>query len=476
MRIAREHPRARIYITGCYAAGDRAELAALPNVAAVCFDKRELAELIARELHVAHPLAPTKERPSGEAASDVAQPPSAGGASSLSSQARAPVLHKHQQQSHPGAGVPHQPHKPHQQARHGRAYLKIQDGCDAFCSYCIVPLVRPTLRSEPIDAILREARAIVNAGFLEIVLTGIHLGRYGAVAGVAHPPPGEAASDVAQPPSAGGASSLSPQAGAPVLHKHQQQSPPRAGVPHKKEPQLHEVVRRVAATPGLARVRLSSLEMPEVSDELIDLIATNAVVCPHLHLPLQSGDAGVLAAMNRRYTPSEFLATVRRIRERVPEIAITTDVIVGFPGESDDAFLNTLRVVGEAAFSKVHVFPFSARPGTKAADLPKRIPQRVVTRRKKGLIALADTLALRYKRRFIGRVVDVIVETAEADLSSGQTFAVGLTPHYLRVRFEGSADLIDRRVSVRIDRATPELMTGRTCPEAFRGIEPTPEG
>ena len=257
-----------------------------------------------------------------------------------------------------------------------------------------------------------------------------------------------------------------------MLHKHQQQSHPRAGVPHKKEPQLHDVVKRVAATPGLARVRLSSLEMPEVSDELIELIATNAacqgeaqrsLVCPHLHLPLQSGDAGVLAAMNRRYTPEQFLATVRRIRERIPEIAITTDVIVGFPGESDDAFLNTLRVVGEAAFSKVHVFPFSARPGTKAASLPKRIPQRVVTRRKKGLIALADTLALRYKRRFIGRIVDVIVETVEAD-ESGQTFAVGLTPHYLRVRFEGSADLIDHRVSVRIDRATPELMTGRLAP------------
>ncbi len=376
MRVAREHPNARIYITGCYAARARTVLGTLPNVAAVCPGRHELMNAIARrELHT---------------------------------------------EARPGARVPVTPH-----SREVRAYLKIQDGCDAFCSYCVVPLVRPTLRSEPLDAILREARAIVDAGFREIVLTGIHLGRYGTDAGVAQPPP------------AGSLASAQARAAA-----------------------LQDVIREVAATPGLARLRISSLENPEVADEIIDLIATNPIVCPHLHLPLQSGDDGVLAAMNRRYRAADFLATLARVRSRVPDAAITTDVIVGFPGESDAAFENTLRVAREARFSKVHVFPFSARPGTKAARMSKRLPQRVVTRRKKQLLALADELALEFKKRFVGRAVDVLVETAERD-ASGCAFAVGLTPHYLRARFEGDDSLVGRVVTVRVDAATPELLSGR---------------
>ncbi len=449
--LAREFPRAAIYVTGCYAARQPRELSTLPNVVAVCADKRELAEFIARNQHL-----PLRSTLPTDSSSDVAHPPPGEAASSPSSQPGAAAPHK---QSHPGAGVPHQKTAethpgagvPHQQKRQGRAYLKIQDGCDAFCAYCIVPYVRPTLRSEPLEAILREARAIVDAGFLEIVLTGIHLGRYASSSSPVggHPcvaPPGFSASGEKN--------------GKPGGH---------TGPPLQKK-DLVDVIREVAARPGLARLRLSSLEMPEVSNELLDLMATSParqgeaqrspVICPHLHLPLQSGDDGVLAAMNRRYTAADFLATVARVRSRIPEVAITTDVIAGFPGESDAAFENTLRVCREARFSRVHVFPFSARPGTKAATLPRRLPARVVTRRKHELLALADALALDYKRRFLGRTVEVLVETIESD-ESGRAFAWGLTPHYLRVRLPAEDGLVGRIVPVAVENATAERLEGR---------------
>ena len=241
-------------------------------------------------------------------------------------------------------------------------------------------------------------------------------------------------------------------------------------MPQKQHATLIDVIRRVAATPNLARLRLSSIELPEVAEGLIDLLAANSacrgeaqrspVLCPHLHLPLQSGDDRVLAAMNRRYTAAGFLDTVRRLRARIPDVAITTDVIVGFPGESDEAFENTLAVCREAAFSRIHVFPFSARPGTKAAGLPRRLPARVITRRKRRLLALADDLALAFKQRFIGRTVEVLVEATEHE-ESGRVSAVGLTPHYLRVRFEGTESLVGRIVPVKVTGATPQMLSAK---------------
>ncbi len=353
MRIAREHPAARIYITGCYAAREADQLRRLPNVAGVFADKTELARIITR----------------GKEPAASVEPPA---------------------------------------GRRGRAYLKIQDGCDARCSYCIVPLVRPALSSKPLDAILIEARELVAAGFLEIVLTGIHVGKYSG--------------------------------------------------------SLAKVISGVAATPGLARLRLSSIEMPELAEEIIELMASNPVVCPHVHLPLQSGDSGILAAMNRRYSPGQFLDAVGRIRERIPDAAVTTDVIVGFPGESDSAFENTLRVVREARFSKVHVFRFSARAGTKAATLPGHVTQRVVTRRKRQLMTLADELALDYARAFVGRNVEVIVETVEPGKSGravARTVASGLTERYLRVTFDAGPELIGRKALVTIERAGAGTLEGR---------------
>ncbi|KPK98923.1 MAG: hypothetical protein AMK75_06775, partial [Planctomycetes bacterium SM23_65] len=227
-RTARRHPHVPIYVTGCYVHRKAEELVALEGVAGVAADKEELLRMISRNEHGT---------------------PSDGGTGipACRSPQKAPDRNVRPTILSPEPG------------RRTRAFLKIQDGCDAFCSYCIVPYVRPTLRSEPIDRVLDEARGLSDAGFREIVVTGIHLGRYGTE-------------------SADG-------------------------------PSLTEVVRRVAQTPGLARLRLSSIEHPELPDDLIELIAESPVLCPHLHLPLQSGDDRVLAAMNRHYTANDFLKT-----------------------------------------------------------------------------------------------------------------------------------------------------------------------
>ena len=365
-RIARDHPGVPIYVTGCYVHRAAGELGALPGVAGTAADKEDLLRLIAAHDHAAVP------------------------------------------QTLPGPGeVP---------GRRARAMLKIQDGCDAYCSYCIVPHVRPRLWSKPVAEVLDEGRALVAAGFREIVLTGIHLGRYGA--------------DRTDP--ASGARAVT----------------------------LVEVVRRVAALDGLDRLRLSSIEMFDVADDLVDLVAESPVVCPHLHLPLQSGDDGVLRAMNRRYTVDDVLQTVGRIRKRIPDVSLTTDVIAGFPGESDGAFENTVRVCREAGFSRMHVFPFSARPGTLAADLPGRLTARVVTRRKKRLLTLADELALDYKQRFLGKTVEVLVERSAPD-ASGRLISEGLTPYYMRVHFAGATDRVNRIVPVTVECVTPGAMEAR---------------
>jgi threonylcarbamoyladenosine tRNA methylthiotransferase MtaB len=357
-KLARSHPGVPLFVTGCYAERSAADLVSLAGVRGVAADKDALVRLIAREMHAAPRTvgAPARLLPSRT-----------------------------------------------------RAYLKVQDGCDSFCSYCIVPHVRPTLRSEPVDRVLTEATRLVAEGFHEIVLTGIHLGRYGA--------------------------------------------------DRDDGVTFTEVVRRVAAIDGLARLRLSSIEMPEASDALIDAIASNPVICPHLHLPLQSGDDQVLRAMNRRYAAADYLRTVERVRRRVPDVSLTTDVIAGFPGETDEAFARTVAVAREAGFSRIHVFPFSPRPGTPGAGLPDRPRSCVITARKKTMLRVAAELALAYKRRFVGEVVDVLVEESET-LRGARRFLAGMTRHYLRVRFASDDDLHNRFVRVRIKDATPEAMEG----------------
>jgi threonylcarbamoyladenosine tRNA methylthiotransferase MtaB len=255
---------------------------------------------------------------------------------------------------------------------HTRAFLKIQDGCDLRCSFCIIPQVRGANVSRPIDEAVEEARRLAEAGFREIVLTGVHVGSFGKDA-----------------------------AG-------------RSLIP--------DLVERLLEIPGLGRVRLSSIEANEVDDRLIDVMRdSGGRFCPHFHLPLQSGDAGVLRDMRRRYGPGQFLRTVDRVRRKIDDPSFTTDVIVGFPTETAEAFEATLDLCRRVGFSKIHIFPYSHRKGTDASLLPD-LPAAVKKDRHASLQEVADRLTTEYASRFIGRTVEVLVE------STGR----GYTERYLR--------------------------------------------
>ena len=252
-----------------------------------------------------------------------------------------------------------------------RYFLKIQDGCEQFCSYCIIPYARGKMKSRPAREVLAEARAAVSAGLKEIVVCGIHLGLYGR--------------------EAGGNNDL-------------------AGL-----------IKELILMEDLGRIRLSSIEVREVSDGLIDLMKNRGKICPHLHIPLQSGSDKILKSMNRPYNTKYYKSKIRKIRKALPLAAITTDVIAGFPGETEADFKKTHDLVKQLKFSRLHVFPFSAHENTKAAKLPGRIDQKIVSRRRELLQKIGEKLKNEYAKKFIGRSADVLIEKMVGDKCSGKT-------------------------------------------------------
>lgn len=283
-----------------------------------------------------------------------------------------------------------------------RASLKIQDGCDQFCSYCRVPFARGGSRSRARASVLEQARAIIAAGYTEIVLTGIHLGLYGK--------------------------DLEPSIS------------------------LAEISEEIANLPGLLRLRIGSVDPHEITDELISLIAEHPVLCRQIHLPLQSGSDQVLTKMRRNYSRTEFIDVVERIKAQVPEVAITTDIMVGFPGETEEDFQQTVALAKEVGFSKIHIFQYSKRAGTAAAKFPNQIPSSMKETRSKGLIELSNTLAENYHRSFINQQVDVLVEKQVENILSGHT------DNYVQVSFpldssSLESDFIGKIVSVQITKA-----------------------
>ncbi len=251
-----------------------------------------------------------------------------------------------------------------------RAYIKVQDGCDAKCTYCIIPTVRPNLVCRPPELILKEATTLIERGFKEIVLTGVRLGRYQSEAW-----------------------------------------------------DLTRLIDALVALPGDFRIRLSSIEMTEIADSLIDRMAREPKLCAFFHIPLQSGDNDVLQRMGRWYTADEYRARVQQIKARIPDIALSADVIVGFPGEETKNFENTIRLVEEEGFSRLHVFRFSSRPGTPAERLKKHVDPRTKSARTRALIQVDKTLRYRYASRFLNRDLRVLMEVGG-----------GYTERYVRVR------------------------------------------
>jgi len=249
-----------------------------------------------------------------------------------------------------------------------RAFLKIQDGCDAACSYCIIPTARPVVRFKKPDEILSEATALVTAGHKEIVLTGVHIGSYG------------------------------------------QTTTRRRHWPTEENPCLPNLLAQVAQIPGLARIRLSSLDPADVTPGLLDIFAANPNLLPHLHLSLQSGSDAVLRRMARPYSTDDFRAKVALIWSRLDRPAITTDIIAGFPGETDADFDETMALAKEIAFAKMHIFAFSPRNGTPAAKMRPRVAPAVIKARSQTLRALDRDLQTRFRSQFLGETAQVLIE------------------------------------------------------------------
>ena len=264
-----------------------------------------------------------------------------------------------------------------------RALLKIQEGCNQFCTYCIIPYARGPLRSRLPENALAEARRLVEAGYPEIVLTGIHTGYYGQ--------------------------DLRGELG--------------------EEWNLAHLVRELVKIPGLCRLRLSSIEPMEYTPALIESIVSSDKVCPHLHVPLQSGSDRILTRMNRPYTLHEYRDLLERLRQRIPNLAVTTDIIAGFPGETEDDHAATLEFVKACGFSGINVFPYSKRKGTPAADFSEQVSRQLKAQRVKDLLLAARVSQEEYVRYFIGKPVEVLIEWIDS-----QGCALGYTPHYIQVK------------------------------------------
>jgi threonylcarbamoyladenosine tRNA methylthiotransferase MtaB len=280
-----------------------------------------------------------------------------------------------------------------------RANVKIEDGCNQFCSYCIIPYARGPVRSRKEDDVVEEIRRLSQQGVKEIILTGTHLGAYGSEKG--------------------------------------------------NNKALTQLMQSLTELEELKRVRLSSIEGTEIDQGIIDLIAEEEMFCPHLHLPLQSGSDQILKAMNRPYTVAEFKETVAELRERIPELAVTTDVIVGFPGETEETFAETMKVVEEIGFSKVHVFPYSAREGTPAAEMDQ-INGNIIKDYSKKLRLLNESLMLNYQKEFIGQEKEVLIEEVRDHKTNLLT---GYTDNYLKVLLAGSDGLKNQLVKVRLEES-----------------------
>lgn len=286
-----------------------------------------------------------------------------------------------------------------------RANLKIQDGCNFMCSFCLIPFARGHERSRRMDDTVREAEALVARGHRELVLTGVNIGRY------------------------------------------------------EQDGALLDLIRQLEQIGGLDRIRISSIEPTTISDELLEHMATSAKLCRHLHLPLQSGDDGILRAMNRRYSVRDYAGFVEKAMRTVPDLGLGTDVLVGFPGEGDAQFANTLAAATDLPFSYLHVFAYSKRPGTAAARMADAAPPATVKTRSRTLAELSRARRMAFYQRYVGSTVDVLFETKD---DAGRW--TGLTGNYMRVGVTSGSDLANSLRHVAIEGTMDGLAVGEARP------------
>ena len=284
-----------------------------------------------------------------------------------------------------------------------RAFLKIQDGCNNFCTYCIIPYARGRVRSRQKESVLNQAQRLVDNGYVEIVLTGIHTAGYG-----------EDLDDYS----------------------------------------FYELLVDLVKIKGLKRLRISSIETSQISDEIIDLIGSNEIIVDHLHVPLQAGSDATLKRMNRKYTTAEYLEKINKIRSYLPNIAFTTDVIVGFPGETDEEFEETYNFIKQVNYSELHVFPYSPRKNTPAAKMKDQVNDQIKHERANRLLQLSKELNHEFALKQIGKTLKVLFEKRDGE------YLIGHAGDYLKVKVKTVDNLIGEIVTIKIDKYD-EILEGR---------------
>ncbi len=280
---------------------------------------------------------------------------------------------------------------------HTRAFVKVQDGCNSYCTYCIIPYVRGRSRSRGVDEILKEVEGLVASGYKEVVITGINVGDFDGTC------------------------------------------------------RLADLVRAVDKVPGLKRLRISSIDPDEVDDDLLDAVMYGKNTCHSMHIVLQAGSNVTLKRMNRKYTRQIFFETVRRLLAHDPDFTFTTDIIVGFPGETDRDFEETLEVMKEVKFAKVHMFPYSERPRTRAALYPNKVPHDIIQARKAQVLALSEQIAFDLRSRFVGRTMQVLTESKQD----------GHTANFLSVHIPEKEIRPNELVDVELIENTPSGLIGK---------------
>ena len=274
-----------------------------------------------------------------------------------------------------------------------RAYIKIEDGCDNYCSYCIIPYVRGHVRSKKHEKVIKEAKALIKNGHKEIVLTGIHTGHY-----------------------------------------------------HDGNYSFADLLKDLVKLDGLKRLRISSIEITEINDEVLDVIKNSSVLVNHMHIPLQSGSDEILKQMNRKYDKKYFINKINKLKEIKPDMNVTTDVIVGFPGETNEQFEECIETIKKIGFTKLHVFPYSDREGTVASKMPNKIDGTIKKMRVRKLLELSKSLEIDYMNKHIGNEAIFIPEVYE------DGFLMGHTSNYLLIKAKGDESLLTKEVTVKISK------------------------
>lgn len=382
-RVRRQNPDARIVVTGCYAQRAPEEIAALPGVTLVVGNshKHQLAEIaLGRD----RSSATTGFVPIGNISDPTAadlRPIFVSDIFAHTELLAAPVFDAANERTRPN--------------------LKVQDGCDNRCSFCVIPFVRGQSRSLEMERIIREVNTLVAAGYREVVISGINLGRWGR--------------------------DLTAHVGTSAFGRPGERSSPAS---------LVDLVQVILSETSLDKLRISSVEPMDWSRELIHLVATSRRIAKHAHVPMQSGSDAVLRRMHRKYRPWHYREKIEKIHAAMPTAAIGADVMVGFPGETDEEFEETRRMIEDLPFTYLHVFTYSARPGTPAAGMPNQVPVHVARERNRILRELASEKKLTFMRSFIGKSLDAITLNVIGSDNCGE-FTEALTDNYLKLRLRG---------------------------------------